>query len=56
VELARETVRGRPGWRLEVLPDVGHVAHMEAPDTWLAAVDEWLVSTRMSGLVGQAAG
>jgi pimeloyl-ACP methyl ester carboxylesterase len=56
VELAREAVRGRPNWRLEVLPDVGHIAHMEAPDQWLASVEEWLAMARVTGLVGQAAG
>jgi pimeloyl-ACP methyl ester carboxylesterase len=42
VDLAREAVRNRKGWRLEVIPDVGHVAHMEGPDRWLDAVAEWL--------------
>jgi pimeloyl-ACP methyl ester carboxylesterase len=42
IELARETVRGRHGWRLEEFDDVGHVAMMEAPERWLAAVEDWL--------------
>jgi pimeloyl-ACP methyl ester carboxylesterase len=56
VELARETVRGRANWRLEELADIGHIAHMEAPERWLAAVDEWLVSSRLSGVAGRVAG
>jgi pimeloyl-ACP methyl ester carboxylesterase len=56
VELARETARGRTNWRLEVLEDIGHIAHMEAPERWLTAVDDWLVSARLSGLAGVAAG
>ena len=45
VELARETVRGRANWRLDVLADVGHIAQMEAPGLWLDAVEEWLGRT-----------
>jgi pimeloyl-ACP methyl ester carboxylesterase len=56
VELARETVRGRANWRLEVLADIGHIAHMEAPNQWLAAVDDWLVSSPLSGVAGRVAG
>ena len=42
VGLARETVEGRAHWRLDVLEGVGHVPMMEAPDRWLASVEDWL--------------
>lgn len=42
VELARDTARGRPDWRLVEFDDVGHVTMMEAPDRWLATVEDWL--------------
>jgi pimeloyl-ACP methyl ester carboxylesterase len=45
VELARETVAGKPNWRLQILEDVGHVAQMEAPMEWLEAVGAWLAGT-----------
>jgi pimeloyl-ACP methyl ester carboxylesterase len=47
VGLARDVVRNRSTWRLEVLPDVGHVAHMESPDRWLDAATEWLAAIGM---------
>ena len=47
VELARETVRGRQNWRLDVLEDVGHIAHMEAAGRWLASVESWLSEIRL---------
>lgn len=31
-----------PEWWVRVLPDVGHVPQMEAPDRWIAAVESWL--------------
>lgn len=31
-----------PGWWIRVLPDVGHLPQLEAPDRWLANVTEWL--------------
>lgn len=33
-----------PGWWIRVLPDVGHIAQLEAPDRWLANVEEWLAA------------
>jgi pimeloyl-ACP methyl ester carboxylesterase len=56
VGLAREAVRGRESWHLEVIDDVGHIAHMEAPDRLLAAAENWLADARLSGLAGQAVG
>jgi pimeloyl-ACP methyl ester carboxylesterase len=32
----------RYGWRVEILPDLGHVPMMEAPDTFLGATLAWL--------------
>lgn len=31
-----------PEWAIRVLPDVGHVPQMEAPDRWISAVEGWL--------------
>ena len=31
-----------PEWRLRIFDDVGHVAQLEAPDRWLAEVEDWL--------------
>ena len=33
-----------PDWWIRVLPDVGHVPQLEAPDRWNANVEEWLDS------------
>jgi pimeloyl-ACP methyl ester carboxylesterase len=33
-----------PDWWIRVLPDVGHVPQLEAPDRWLANVLEWLAA------------
>jgi len=33
-----------PDWWIRVLPDVGHVPQLEAPDRWLANVAEWLAA------------
>lgn len=33
-----------PEWWIRVLPDVGHVPQLEAPDRWMANVEEWLGS------------
>lgn len=33
-----------PDWWIRVLPDVGHVPQLEAPDRWIANVEEWLAS------------
>ena len=34
--------RRHPEWDVRVLPHVGHVPQMEAPERWLAAVESWL--------------
>src|SRR5262245_14352423 len=33
----------RPEWDMRLIPHVGHVPQMEAPERWLSAVDGWLV-------------
>jgi pimeloyl-ACP methyl ester carboxylesterase len=32
----------RPEWEVRLIPKVGHVPQMEAPQRWLAAVEDWL--------------
>lgn len=32
----------RPEWNMRLIPKVGHVPQMEAPERWLAAVEDWL--------------
>jgi pimeloyl-ACP methyl ester carboxylesterase len=32
----------RPEWEMRLIPKVGHVPQMEAPERWLAAVEDWL--------------
>lgn len=39
---AREAVADHANWKLVVFPDLGHIPQMEAPDRWLASVEEWL--------------
>jgi pimeloyl-ACP methyl ester carboxylesterase len=39
---AEAAVSGHPAWQMRLLPKVGHVPQMEAPERWLAAVSEWL--------------
>jgi pimeloyl-ACP methyl ester carboxylesterase len=38
---ARDLVRRRPDWTLEMLDGVGHVPMMETPDRFLRAFDSW---------------
>jgi pimeloyl-ACP methyl ester carboxylesterase len=42
VAAARELVRRRPDWRLEILEGVGHVPMMETPDRFVEVVTQWL--------------
>ncbi|MEP6752856.1 MAG: alpha/beta hydrolase [Candidatus Dormiibacterota bacterium] len=42
IAAARELVRRRPEWRLEILEGVGHVPMMETPDRFLEVVNQWL--------------
>jgi pimeloyl-ACP methyl ester carboxylesterase len=32
----------RPDWDMRLIPRVGHVPQMEAPERWLAAVEPWI--------------
>jgi pimeloyl-ACP methyl ester carboxylesterase len=32
----------RPEWDMRLIPRVGHVPQMEAPERWLSAVEDWL--------------
>ncbi|HSJ51259.1 MAG TPA: alpha/beta fold hydrolase [Actinomycetota bacterium] len=42
VRYAESATRGHAYWEMRVLPKVGHVPQMEAPDRWLAAVEQWM--------------
>jgi pimeloyl-ACP methyl ester carboxylesterase len=42
VHYAEAALDGHPGWQMRLLPKVGHVPQMEAPERWLAAVEGWL--------------
>jgi pimeloyl-ACP methyl ester carboxylesterase len=42
VHYAQAAVAAHPAWRMRILPRVGHVPQMEAPERWLGAVEEWL--------------
>jgi pimeloyl-ACP methyl ester carboxylesterase len=33
-----------PDWMIRVLPGVGHVPQLEAPERWMKAVEDWLAS------------
>ena len=44
VAAARDLVRRRPDWTLEIFEGVGHVPMMEAPDRFLKVVNQWLTS------------
>jgi len=41
VAAARDLVRRRPDWTLEVLAGVGHVPMMETPDLFMTALNAW---------------
>ena len=42
VSAARDLVRRRPDWTLEVFEGVGHVPMMETPEQFLRVVDQWM--------------
>jgi pimeloyl-ACP methyl ester carboxylesterase len=42
VAFAEAAVRANPEWSYRFLPGVGHAPQLEAPERWLAAVEEWL--------------
>lgn len=39
---AETALAGHPEWEMRLLPKVGHVPQMEAPERWLSAVEDWL--------------
>jgi len=39
---ARDLIRRRPDWTLEIIEGVGHVPMMETPDRFLKVVNQWL--------------
>lgn len=39
---AERALAGHPDWEMRVIPKVGHIPQMEAPDRWIAAVEDWL--------------
>lgn len=39
---AKGALEMRPDWDVRLIPKVGHVPQMEAPERWLAAVEDWL--------------
>jgi pimeloyl-ACP methyl ester carboxylesterase len=42
VAAARELIRRRPDWTLEIFDGVGHVPMMETPDRFVEVVNQWL--------------
>jgi len=42
----------RPDWRVAVLPDVGHIPQMEAPERYVAVVERWLADGRVDAGAG----
>jgi pimeloyl-ACP methyl ester carboxylesterase len=42
IHSAREAAARNPGWRFEVLPDVGHVPQLEVPDAVADLMLDWL--------------
>ena len=42
VAFAEAAVRENPDWSYRFLPGVGHAPQLEAPERWLAAVEDWL--------------
>lgn len=45
--LAWTATEPHPDWWVRVMPDVGHVPQMEAPERWFAAVEDWLAATSL---------
>jgi pimeloyl-ACP methyl ester carboxylesterase len=45
VAAARAVARANPSWSFVVLPDVGHVPQLEAPQATAGAIRDWLDST-----------
>jgi pimeloyl-ACP methyl ester carboxylesterase len=45
---SRALAESRPDWRLEVMPDIGHVPQLEAPDRFVDLVGTWLDEVRVA--------
>jgi len=41
VAFAQAALRAHPAWRGRILPDLGHIPQLEAPDRWLSEVADW---------------
>lgn len=48
VSVARAAARANPAWSLVVMPDVGHVPQLEAPEETARAITEWLAAVGQS--------
>ncbi|MGH2636854.1 MAG: alpha/beta fold hydrolase [Actinomycetota bacterium] len=46
---AEKALEGHPEWEMRLIPKVGHVPQMEAPERWLRAVEEWLAGLPAAG-------
>lgn len=46
---AESALAGHPEWEMRLLPKVGHVPQMEAPERWLSAVQDWLARGEARG-------
>lgn len=42
VAFAQAEIEHHPNWMIRLLPGVGHVPMIEAPDRWIRAVESWL--------------
>ena len=48
VDHAYSALEARPNCRVEVLPDVGHFAHVEAPNEVIDLIDDFIATTAVS--------
>jgi pimeloyl-ACP methyl ester carboxylesterase len=49
VRFAEHALAGHPDWTMRLLPKVGHVPQMEAPERWLDAVGSWVAELSAAG-------
>lgn len=45
--LAWTATESHPDWMVRVLPDVGHIPQMEAPERWMRSVEDWLTAASL---------